>query len=223
MGWDENEREARAYVAGLAQGLSELGWTVGRNIRLEVRWEASSVDRKRMLAKELVALRPDVIVCGNTPETDALRHETMTIPVVFATVSDPVGSGLVASLPRPGGNLTGFMFKEASMVGKLLELLIEIAPSVKRAALMFDPDTAPYVASYYLPVFEAASRSLNVAPIIAPVHSDREIETAIASLGHEPGGGLQRRALDVGLLRSRRHDDDRRNCGYNDERFFEHG
>jgi putative tryptophan/tyrosine transport system substrate-binding protein len=127
MGWDENDREAKAYLAGLTQGLSELGWTVGRNIRMEVRWEGSSVDRKRMLAKELVALQPDVILSGNTPETDALRRETMTIPIVFATVSDPVGSGLVASVPRPGGNPTGFMFQEASMVGKLLELLIEIA------------------------------------------------------------------------------------------------
>jgi putative ABC transport system substrate-binding protein len=189
MGW-EADREAQAYLAGFAQGLAELGWTDGRNIRLEVRWEGSSLDRKRGLAKELVELQPDVIVTGNTPETAALQQETRTIPIVFATASDPVGSGFVASLPRPGGNLTGFMFQEASMAGKLLELLTEIAPGVKRAMLMFNPETAPYVESYYLTVFDAAARLLKTVSIVARVHDDHEIEAAITSLGSEPAGGL---------------------------------
>jgi putative ABC transport system substrate-binding protein len=122
--------------------------------------------------------------------TAALQRETKTIPIVFTIVADPVGSGFVASLPRPGGNITGFSPLEASMTGKWLELLTEIAPGLKRAAMMFNPDTAPYVRSYFQPSFEAAARSLKVAPIAAPVRSDAEIETVITSLGREPGGGL---------------------------------
>jgi ABC transporter substrate binding protein len=110
--------------------------------------------------------------------------------IVFAVVSDPVGVGFVAGLPRPGGNLTGFIHMEASMGGKWLELLTEIAPGVKRATIMFNPDTAPYARSYYLPSFEAASRLFKVAPIVAAVHSEAEIETVITSLGREPRGGL---------------------------------
>jgi putative tryptophan/tyrosine transport system substrate-binding protein len=122
--------------------------------------------------------------------TAALQRQTRTIPIVFVTVSDPVGSGFVAGLPHPGGNITGFMLQDASMGGKLLQLLTEIAPGVKRVAVMFNPDTATYVRSYYLPATEAAARSLKVEPIAAPVRSDLEIETSITSLGREPGGGL---------------------------------
>jgi putative ABC transport system substrate-binding protein len=190
MEWNENDPEAKAFFSGFTQGLAELGWTDGRNMRMDVRWAASNVDRMRILAKELVDLQPDVILAGATPATAALRRETQTIPIVFAAVSDPVGDGFVAGLPRPGGNLTGFINLEASMGGKWLELLTEIAPGVKRAAMMFNPDTAPGRGSYYLPAFEAAARSLKVAPIAAPVHSDAEIEAAITSLGRTPGGGL---------------------------------
>jgi putative ABC transport system substrate-binding protein len=157
---------------------------------MDVRWAAGSVDRARMYAKELVDLQPDVIFADSTPEAAALYRETRTIPIVFVLVSDPVGEGFVASLPRPGGNMTGFIPQETGMAGKLLQLLMEIAPGVKRAAAMFNPDTAPYVQSSYLPLFEAAARSLKVAPIAAPVHSDAEIEVVITSLGREPGGGL---------------------------------
>src|SRR6202521_5160707 len=128
----------------------------------------------RMFAKELVDLRPDAILSHTTPGTAALQRETRTIPVVFVGVADPVGDGFVAGLPRPGGNLTGFIDIEAAMAGKWLELLTEIAPGVKRAAMMFNPDTAPGGGSYYLPAFEAAARSLKVAPITALVHSDAE-------------------------------------------------
>jgi putative ABC transport system substrate-binding protein len=143
-----------------------------------------------MFAKELVGLQPDVILAHSTSMIAALQRETRTIPIVFAAGSDPVGDGFVASLPRPGGNITGFGSMEASMAGQWLELLTEIAPGLKRAANMFNPDTAPGGGSYFLPSFEAAARSLKVAPIMAPVHSDAEIETVIASLGREPGGGL---------------------------------
>ena len=190
MQFAENDPVATAQLSGFMQGLTQLGWTDGRNARMDLRWAAGSVDRDRMFAKELVDLQPDVILAHTTPATAALQRETRTIPIVFAVVSDPVGVGFVASLPRPGGNLTGFVHMEASIGGKWLELLTEIAPGVKRATIMFNPDTAPYARSYYLPSFEAAARSFKVAPIAAPVHSEAEIETVITSLGREPGGGL---------------------------------
>jgi putative tryptophan/tyrosine transport system substrate-binding protein len=190
MAFDENDPEAKAYLSEFTQGLAELGWTDGGNLRMDVRWGAGNVDRMRMSAKELLDLQPDVILAHGTPATAAFQRETRTIPIVFAVVSDPVGVGFVASLPRPGGNLTGFIHMEASLGGKWLELLTEIAPGVKRATIMFNPDTAPYARSYYLPSFEVAARSFKVAPIVAPVHSEAEIETVITSLGSEPGGRL---------------------------------
>ena len=191
MGFAANDPEAKLWIARFTQGLSDLGWIGGRNLQMETRWAAeSSNDQMQIFAKELVNLQPDVILSSSTPATDALHRETRTIPVVFVIVSDPIGSGLVASLPRPGGNLTGFMFQEPTMVAKMLQLLIEIAPGVKRAAIMFNPDTAPYTESYYLPPFEDAARVLKVAPIIAPVHNDDEIEGLLASLGREPESGL---------------------------------
>jgi putative ABC transport system substrate-binding protein len=143
-----------------------------------------------MSAKELVGLQPDVILADTTPVTAAVQRETRTIPIVFTTVSDPIGSGFVASLPHPGGNITGFTNDDASMVGKWLELLTQIAPSIRRVALMFNPDMSPYVRSYYRSYFEAGARSITVEPIVTPVLSDSEIETVITSLGREPGGGL---------------------------------
>jgi putative tryptophan/tyrosine transport system substrate-binding protein len=189
MGEDENDPEGKARFSGFTQRLAELGWTEGRNLRMDLRWAAGNADRMRLFAKELVGLQPEVILVIGTPATAALQRETRTIPIVFA-VSDPVGSGFVAGLPRPGGNITGFITEESSLAGKWLELLTEIAPGVKRVAAMFNPDTAPYVRSYYLPPFEAAARSSKVEPIRGPVHSDTEIETVITSLGRETGGGL---------------------------------
>jgi putative tryptophan/tyrosine transport system substrate-binding protein len=188
--FDESDPEAKSWLSSFTQGLAELGWTDGRNLRMDVRWAANDVDRTRMFAKELVGLKPDVIFANSTPVIAALQRETRTIPIVFANVSDPVGDGFVAGLPRPGGNITGFLSLVASMGGKWLELLTEIAPSAKRVAIMFNPDTAPGGGSYYLPTFEAAARSLKVEPITAPVRSDTEIETAMTSLGREPRGGL---------------------------------
>jgi putative ABC transport system substrate-binding protein len=136
----------------------------------------------------LVGLQPDIILTSGTPATAALQGETRTIPIVFVNVSEPVASGIVPGLNQPGGNITGFAILEASLGGKWLELLSEIAPGLKRAAIMFNPDTAP--SSVYMPPLETAARSLKVALIIAPVHSDGEIETAIIALGREPGAGL---------------------------------
>jgi putative ABC transport system substrate-binding protein len=190
MGFDENDPEAKALLSGFTQGLAELGWTEGRNVRMDVRWAIDNADRVRALAKELVGLQPEIIFANATPVTAALQRETRTIPIVFTGVSDPVGSGFVSSVPRPGGNLTGFIDLEASIGGKWLELLTEIAPSVKRVAIIFNPETAPGGGSYYLPAFEAAARARKVEPIVAPVHSDAEMETVITSLGSEPRGGL---------------------------------
>jgi len=190
MGWDEAAPAAEGILPTLSQRLHRLGWTEGSNIRLDVRWAAGNVDRMRALAKELVALGPDLILASTTPATAALHQETRTVPIVFVTVSDPVGAGFVASLFRPGANITGFINLEPTLGGKWLELLKEIAPSIERVAIMFNPDTAPKGGLYFLPSFEAAARSLNVTPITTPVHSEAEMETAITMLGREPGGGL---------------------------------
>jgi putative tryptophan/tyrosine transport system substrate-binding protein len=187
---NENDPEAKALLSWFTQGLAELGWTEGRNVRIDVRWAAGGVEQVRALARELVDLQPEIIFVNATPMTAALQAETRTIPIVFTGVSDPVGSGFIANVPRPGGNLTGFIDLEASMGGKWLELLTEIAPGVKRVAIMFNPETAPDGGSYFLPSFEAAARSLKMESIVAPVHSDAEIETVMTSLGREPGGGL---------------------------------
>jgi putative ABC transport system substrate-binding protein len=190
VAFDDTDPEGKARYSGFTRGLAELGWNNGPNLQIEVRWAANNADRMRTFARELVDLQPDVMLAIGTSATAALQRETRTIPIVFAGIGDPVGDGFVAGLPRPSGNLTGFISTEASFGGKLLELLTEIAPGVKRVAAMFNPDSEPGGGSYYLTPFEAASRSLKVAPIAAPIHSDAEIETVITSLGREPGGGL---------------------------------
>ena len=190
MARDENDPEAKGDLSEFVKGLAELGWTNSRNLGMDVRWGAGNIDRVRMVAKELVELQPDVIFAGATPATAALQRETRSIPIVFASVSDPIGDGFVASLPRPGGNITGFVDLEGSLAGQWLELLLEIAPGVKRASIVFNPDTSPGRGSYFLPSFEAAARSLKVVPIIAPVHSEAEIETVLTSLGRDQEGGL---------------------------------
>src|SRR6516162_5289137 len=156
---------------------------------MDVRWGRGDINRIGALAQELVGLQPGIIVTYGTPATVAVQRETRTIPIVFAGVGDPVTSGIVPRLNRPSGNVTGFALDEATLGGKWLELLSEIAPGLKRVAIMFNPDTAVPL-SVYMPSLETAARSLKVAPVIAPVHSNVEIETAITALGREPGGGL---------------------------------
>src|SRR6516164_8276819 len=188
MGLGENDPEGKARISAFTQALADLGWTDGRNVRMDLRWYGGDNNRIRALAQELVGLQPDIILTAATPATVAVERETQTIPIVFVNVGDPVASGIVPRLDRPGGNITGFANLEASLGGKWLGLLSEIAPGLKRAAVMFNPDMLP--ASLHVPSFEAAARSLKVEPIIARVHSDVEIETAIIALGREPGGGL---------------------------------
>ena len=188
LGFDENDPVAKPRLSAFTQALAGLGWTVGRNVRIYLRWGDADINRIRALAHELVGLQPEIILANATAATVALQQETRTIPIVFATVADPVAQRIVPRLNQPGGNITGFATNEASVGGKWLELLSEIAPGLKRAAIMFNPDTGPV--SAHMPSLEAAARSLNVAPITAPVRSDEEIETAITALGREPGGGF---------------------------------
>jgi putative ABC transport system substrate-binding protein len=157
---DENDPVYKLWVSAFTQALTGLGWTDGRNVQMDLRWYGDDINRARALAQELVGLQPDIILTGATPATAAVQRETRTIPIVFAGVADPVPSGIVPRLNRPGGNTTGFAFVEASLAGKWLELLSEIAPGLKRAAIMFNPDTNPV--SVYMPSFETAAQSLKV-------------------------------------------------------------
>jgi putative ABC transport system substrate-binding protein len=159
-------------------------------MRIDVRWASGNVDLLNKFGKELVDLQPELILVGGDAATAAVQRATRTTPIVFVNVADPVGSGFVASLRRPGGNITGFGNQEASMASKWLEALVQIAPNVRRAAILFNPDTAPGAGLYYMASFEAAALSLGIKPIAAGVRSDDEIETAITLLGNEPGGGL---------------------------------
>jgi putative tryptophan/tyrosine transport system substrate-binding protein len=178
----------RIADSAFTQALADLGWTDGRNVRMDLRWFGVDINRIRALARELVGLQPDIILAGSTLATAGLQQETQTIPIVFANVTEPVTSGIVPRIDRPGGNVTGFATNEASLGGKWLELLSEIAPGLKRAAIMFNPDSALF--SLFMLSFETAARSLKVVPITARVHRDGEIEAAIIALGREPGGGL---------------------------------
>jgi putative ABC transport system substrate-binding protein len=189
VGAAESDPQIITDLAAFKAALAGLGWVEGRNVQIEYRFAEADADRMRVIAKELVALQPDMIVVHTTPCLAALQRETSTIPIVFVVVSDPVGSGFVASLPRPGGNITGFINLEASLSGKWIEILKEIVPRVARAALMFNPETAPYFAFYKEP-FEAAARSHGIEPVAAPVRTAADIERLFKSLGEQPDTGL---------------------------------
>jgi putative ABC transport system substrate-binding protein len=188
LGLDENDPGTKLNASVFTQGLADLGWTEGRNVRIDVRGGGGDTNRIRALAQELVGLQPDIILTNSIPATRAVQRETRTIPIVFVNVADPVTSSIVARLDRPSGNITGFATLEGTLGGKWLELLSEITPGLKRAAIMFNPETAPV--SVYMPSIEMAARSLNIVRIITPVHDEGEIEAAIVSLGPEPGRGL---------------------------------
>ena len=190
MGYAENDSEAQAQIAAFRDGLQKLGWTEGRNTRIDIRWAApDDTESIGRFAKELVTLQPDLIISSTTPITAALQQQTRTIPIIFPALSDPVGSGLVASFSRPGGNITGFNVSEPTQTGKLVELLKEIAPYVARIAMLFNPASAPY-AEYWLNPFKAAAASYAVEAIEAPVRDTSELETVIAAQAHEPNSGL---------------------------------
>jgi putative tryptophan/tyrosine transport system substrate-binding protein len=187
MAFNDADSRAKGWLSRFVNGLSQLGWTNGVNLRMDVRWAGDDVGRMRLFAKELVDLKPDVILAFGTPVTAALQRETRTIPIVFAIVSDPVGEGFVASLSHPGGNITGFHNSEASIGGKWLELLTQVAPRTRRVAMIFNPDTAPGHGNYYMPDFEAAARSLDVTPIAAPGMGSRSLNRSSPGLGASRG------------------------------------
>jgi len=190
MGYPENDPEGHVLIAAFQEGLQQLGWTVGRNIRTDIRWTTpGDTEALRRAVKELVALQPDLILSHSTPTTATLLQQTRSIPIIFAFVSDPLGSGFVASFPRPGGNVTGFIVMEPTMAGKWLELLKEVAPRVAHVAFLFNPETAPY-AEYYMKPFKAAASSLALEVISAPVRDGSELATVIAIQAREPNGGL---------------------------------
>jgi putative ABC transport system substrate-binding protein len=189
MSYAQTDPEGQRYVAKLLEALEQTGWMQGHNLQIELRWGGGDRDRIQRQAAELVELKPDLIVGQATPAVAALHRTTRTIPIVFVNVSDPIGSGFVESLPRPGGNMTGFSNFESAMGGKWVELLKQIAPHVTRIALMSNPDTSPQ-ARAYLPSIEGAARSLGLALIATPVHDSAAIEGTITAIARDPGGGL---------------------------------
>src|SRR5262245_53719134 len=187
MAHKEDDPEYQNYLSAFRQGLLKLGWIEGQNVHIDARWGAlDDADQRQRSAKELLALQPDIILTQNTPPTKSMLQQTRTVPVIFVVVADPVGSGYVGSLARPGGNATGFTVMEPTTSAKWLELLKEIAPRVNRAAFLFNPATAPF-ADYYLTPFNAAAASLGVQATVAPVHSEPELESVIAAQPPDTG------------------------------------
>ena len=189
MGFAETDPAAQSLVTEFTSELTRLGWKSGSNLRIELRWGAGDTDRIRALAKELVGLQPDAIFGQTTPVVDALAHETQKIPIVFVTVSDPIGSGFAKSLTHPGGNITGFTFVESAMGGKWVELLREIAPNTEHVALLFNPATAPPL-KFYMPSIQAAASSFGIQVLVTPVLAKEEIESVVAAQAHDAGGSL---------------------------------
>jgi putative tryptophan/tyrosine transport system substrate-binding protein len=184
----ENDPEVKPRLKAFEQGLEHLGWSVGRNLRIDYRFAANNPERYEDLAKDLVRLRPDVLVGYTTTVTLALARESQTIPIVFVSVSDPVGSGLVAGLAQPKGNLTGLILYEEGITGKWLAMLKEISPTLMRAALIADPRRTSY--DYFVRTAEAAARLLTIEVASRPIASAADIERVIASFAREPNGGL---------------------------------
>jgi putative ABC transport system substrate-binding protein len=188
MGFAESDATAQSMVVAFRSALLKLGWTEGSNVRIELRWGGYDADRIKTLAKELVDLRPDVILGQTTPVIRALARETQTNPIVFVTVSDPIGSGFAANLAHPGGNITGFTVDDAALGGKWVELLKEIAPRTARVGLLFNPAGPPL--QFFMPSIQAAALSFSVQVSAATVHAKDEIEGVIAAQARDPVSGL---------------------------------
>ena len=184
-----SDPESQARVAAFEQGLKELGWTEGRNLHIDFRWSTGDTAEMQTFAKGLAELKPDLIVGMTTPAVAALVKETKTIPIVFASIVDPLGRGFISSMARPGGNVTGIINYEFSMSGKWLETLKQIAPAVRRVAVLFNPDVAPYAPSFVREV-ELSAPSFAVEWIAAVVHDDAELERTVADFAAEPAAGL---------------------------------
>ena len=188
MGFAESDPTAQSMVTAFRSALSKLGWTEGSNVRIELRWGGYDRDRIERLAKELIDLRPDVILGQTTPVTAALARETQGISIVFVTVSDPIGSGITATLAHPGGNVTGFTVDDIALGSKWMELLKEIAPRTERVAILFNPVGPPLQSA--MPSIQAAASSLHVQESTATVYSKDEIENVVAAQAGDPAGGL---------------------------------
>jgi putative ABC transport system substrate-binding protein len=185
----ESDPLAQTWFEAFVEGMRAVGWIDGRNVRVDVRWAGGAVNQLPRLAKELVDLQPEVVFAMTTPSVNAVQRETHTVPIVFTQVTDPVAQGLIESLDRPGGNITGFTIFEPEIGSKLVQVLKEIAPETARAAVIFNPDTAPYY-KIYMSAIEAAAASFNMKALEAPAHNRAEIEAAISALSHEPAGGV---------------------------------
>jgi putative ABC transport system substrate-binding protein len=190
IGYAENDPEIQARLAAFRQALERNGWKEGSSAHIDYRFAPGGPDQAQVLAKELIALHPDVLVGNSTPATAALLRETKTIPIVFVGVSDPVGSRFAASIARPGGSTTGFANFAPSMIGKWLEMLKQVAPSTKRAAVIFNPKTAPGGGSFFLEPLEQLAPTFAIAPMAARVENADEIMRTIAEVASEPGGSL---------------------------------
>lgn len=185
-----NDEETQARAKAVEQGLAKKGWIAGQNLHMEYRFAAGNEELIRKFAKELVALRPDVIIGHSTPVVAGLLQVTQSIPIVFVVVSDPVGSGFVTSLARPGGNVTGFTNLQATISGKYLSILRLLVPNLARVAIMYNPESATNSGKYYFPPFMESAKQFHVIPIATEVHSTGEIETALANFGAVPGSAL---------------------------------
>jgi putative ABC transport system substrate-binding protein len=185
-----NDDEAKARSKIIEQGLGRRGWTVGQNLHIEYRFAAGNVDSMLSLAKELVATNPDVIIGHSTPVVAALLKVTRTIPIVFVAVGDPIGSGFVASIARPGGNITGFSVLQPTITGKYLSILRELKPQLTTVAIMYNPESVSVGGKSYMPAFMTSAKEFNVTPLEMQVHSSAEIETAMIHLGAVSGNAL---------------------------------
>jgi len=185
-----DDAEAEGRLMAFEHGLETEGWSLGQNLRIEYRYAEGDSARMQALAKELVELKPDCIVGHSTPVVTALMHATRTIPIVFVSVSDPIGSGFVASTARPGGNITGFTILNASIAGKYVSMLKDMVPQLARVALMYNPDSVPDSGTFFSGAFMEAAAQYKVQPIIAEVHDPAEIENTITKLGGETGSGI---------------------------------
>src|SRR5215471_3902597 len=184
-----DEPQARSNAAAFQRALYKLGWSQGSNLAIDYRWAPDDPVLVWKYAKELVELRPEVIVAQSSTVVATLLGQTRNIPIVFVSISDPVGEGFVASFAHPGGNVTGFTNFDSSMTGKWVELLKDIAPEITRVGFLFNPQATAGGGSYFLRPIDAAASALKVKAVMALVHDDDEIEAAFADLAGEPGAG----------------------------------
>jgi putative tryptophan/tyrosine transport system substrate-binding protein len=185
-----NDAEAKARISAIEQGLAKKGWVAGRNLRLEARFANSDEGRIASLAEELVALHPDVIIGHSTPVVSAFHKATQTIPIVFVAVGDPLGSGFVRSIAKPGGNITGFAVLPPTITGKYLSILRELEPGLNRVTVLYNPENFPQEAASYVKAFTESAKEFNVTPVAAVVHNTKDLEETMTGLGPSPGSGL---------------------------------